>query len=296
MAIGDEQAGADQAEPEDHGASVRAAARWLVSSYAALAALLVAGIQLNGVTEITSTGRLVIALIAVLAALLATSAVIVLASRVLIAPALTWNDLIRRETVEMTKKPRTASAILDETPPEPDPLLTELRWFTQIQPVRFTSPRDLREKLSAAREDLSSNPSEALREQVLQYEQAAQACLRQANAWWSRQLYEKLITLLKWSSTVIAVCILAFLWASRPPDEPAKVTKPFPVKVYLTGPKSAVIAAKLDTACVQQVLSGWAVDGEVKEPEVVTQPRGGCPASHFTVSDELGVAVPVAPK
>ncbi|MEU6889521.1 hypothetical protein ABZ918_30805 [Streptomyces viridosporus] len=296
MAIYEQQTGADQVQQEDHGASVRGAARWLVTSYAALAALLVAGIQLKDVSSITSEWRLAVALLAVLIALLATSTVIVAASRVLIAPALTWNDLVRRETKEMTGRPTTPAAILDETPPKQDPLLTELKWFTQIQPVQFTSPRDLREKLSAAREDLSNNPSDGLREQVLQYEQAAQACLQQANAWWSRQLYERLITLLKWSSTVIAVCILVFLWASRPPEEPAKVSKPFPVTVYLQGSTAAITAAKLDAACVRQVLSGWAVDGKINEPEVVTQPRGACPASRFTVSDELGVAVPAAAK
>ncbi|WP_369218167.1 hypothetical protein [Streptomyces flavofungini] len=296
MAISEQQPGPDQAQPEEHGASVRAAARWLVTSYAALAALLVAGIQLKDVASVTPDWQLATALLAVLVALLATSTVIVSASRVLIAPALTWNDLVRRETSEMTRRPATPAEILDETPPKQDPLLAELKWFTQIQPVQFTSPRDLREKLSAARADLDSNPSDGLREQVLQYEQAAQACLQQANAWQSRQLYEKLITLLKRSSTVIAVCILIFLWASRPPEQPPKVTKPFPVTIYVQGSKAAITAAKLDAACARQELKGWAVNGDINAPEVVTEPKGACPASRFTVSEELGIAVPIKAK
>ncbi|MFF3208429.1 hypothetical protein [Streptomyces sp. NPDC002962] len=291
-----EPSAADQVQPEEHGASVRAAAQWLVTSYAALAALLVAGIQLKDVSGITSFWGLVFAFGSVLIALLATGSVIICASRVLIAPALTWNDLVRRETEEGTSRPTTQAELLSEDPPRRDPLLAELRAFTQIQPVQFNSPRDLRQKLNEAREDLASNLSDERRDHVAQLEEAAQACLQQANAWQSRQLYERLIAVLRRSGFVITVCILIFLLASRPEDEPAKVSKPFPVKVYLQASKAALAEAKLSLACRGQVLSGWAVEGELKAPEVVTQPKGTCPASRFTVSDELGIAIPVQTK
>ncbi|CAM5536144.1 hypothetical protein SALBM135S_05515 [Streptomyces alboniger] len=95
---------------------------------------------------------------------------------------------------------------------------------------------------------------------------------------------------------MIAVCVLVFLWASRPPEQPAKVGKPFPVEIHVLGNEAAVAAAELKPGCARQVLTGWAVDGDINAPEVVTEPRGTCPASRFTVSKELGIALPTPPK
>ncbi|MFC8841088.1 hypothetical protein ACFT8Q_13390 [Streptomyces griseoincarnatus] len=291
MTVG-EVSPAEQQEPEDHGVSIRVAARWLVTSFAAVGAVLVAGIQLQNVTHITSPWFLVAALLSVLVALLATGTVIVRASQVLVAPALTWSDLVRRESLLLIARQQASPAQhLSGEVPE-DPLLAKLAEITQMQPAQFTSPRDLREKLTGARKDLEASPSDGLREQVAQLEELAQSCLRYANAWQSQQMYLRLIKMLKRAGTLIVVCFVTFLWASKPSDEPPKVTKPFPVQVYVKDSRKALKSAGLDRACSGLILRGSAVGGEMDAPQVVTRPAGRCPASSFTVSDELGIAVP----
>lgn len=293
MAVG-EVPPVEQREPEDRGVSIRAAARWMVTSSAAVGAVLVASVQFNSVMQITSGWVLVTALLSVLIALLATGTVIVRASQVLIAPALTWSDLVDRESVLLIARRQTSAAQhLSGDVPE-DALLAKLADFTRMQPVPFTSPRDLREKLTLARQDLAASPSDGLREQVAQLEELAQSCLRYANDWQSQQMYLRLITVLKRAGTVFAVCFVAFLWASKPPEEPPKVTKPFPVQVYLKDARKVLEAAGLDPACSGMTLRGSAVGGEMGAPRVVTRPAGRCPAGSFTVSEELGIAVPVA--
>ncbi|MCM1943498.1 hypothetical protein NC239_35460 [Streptomyces sp. G3] len=288
-----EVAPAEQQELDGHGASVRSAAQWLVTSFAAVGALLVAGIQLQNVTQITTWWKLSLTLLSVVVALLATGSVIVSASRVLIAPVLTWDDLVRRETKQLiASQQATAAQHLEGLPG--DPLLLELAAATQMQPVPFTSPRSLREELAGAREDVRTAASEDLQGRVLQLEELAQLCLRYANAWQSRQLYLRLIKVLKGAGTLIVVCIAVFLWASKPADEPLKVTKPFPVQVFLTDSQRALKAAGVDEACAGMTLQGSAVDGDASAPEVATKPAGKCPASRFALTDPLGVAVPVA--
>ncbi|MEU9530634.1 MULTISPECIES: hypothetical protein [Streptomyces] len=266
----------------------------MVTSFAAIGAVLVASIQIQTVMQVTSQAHLLVALSAALMALLATGWVIVYASRVLIAPSLTWSDLITRETRLMISDRQVTPLQRLTTGGLSDPLLAELAASTQMQPIQVNSPRDLREQLLAARKDLAAHPSEGLREQVAQLEAVADVCLRQANAWLSRQLYGRLTKVLALAGTVICLSLAGFMWASHPPEEPPKVTKPFPVQVFLSGSAAKLKAAGLKTACFNMVLKGSAVGGDLSQPEVTTLPQGLCAAGHFEVTEELGVAVPVS--
>ncbi|MEV7252595.1 hypothetical protein [Streptomyces cyaneofuscatus] len=253
-----------------------------------------ASIQIQAVTQVTSGGHLAVAVLAALTALVATGYVIVYASQVLIAPSLTWSDLVTRETRQMIASRQLTPFQQLTRVGQSDPLLAELAASTQMQPVQLNSPRELREQLLAARRDLAANPSDGLREQVAQLEAVAEVCLRDANAWQSRQLYGRLTSVLVIAGTAICLSLAGFMWASRPPEEPPKVTKPFPVQVFLAGSAQKLKAAGLKSACFGMVLKGSAVGGDLSQPEVTTLPQGQCSAGRFKVTEEIGVAVPVA--
>ncbi|MGW7278863.1 hypothetical protein ACWGIV_11265 [Streptomyces sp. NPDC054844] len=292
MVLNQPQAGEPQpVSDQDHGTSIRAAARWLISAFAAIGALLVAGLQLQSVGTITEPLRLTIALGTVFLALLATGWVIIYASRVLIAPAMTWDDLVDRETSALTVRVQASSVHAIGSHTDADELLSELVAATQMRPAPLTSPRELRRELRTARQTLAQSETDRNRERVQVMEATAAACLNHSNSWQSRCRYKSLIKVLIPAGCLIALCVVGFAWASSPTDEPPKVTKPLPVQVYLQGAAKELKAAGLQASCAGMALEGTAVSGPLNEPEVSTEPRPGCAAARFIVTPSLGIAV-----
>ncbi|MFI5687642.1 hypothetical protein [Streptomyces sp. NPDC051636] len=279
---------------EDHGTSVRSAARWMVSAFAAIGTLLVAGLQLQAVTKVEDGNYLSVALGAAVVALIATGFLIVQASRVLIAPALNWGDLCEREVKAQIAQAQASTIQAAGPSTDADDLLRELVANTQNLPAPLTYPTELRKELRIARQGLKQSPGDtALSERIQELEETADLCIRLANAWQSRTLYQQLTRNLMSAGLLIAACLAVFVWASNPPEEPPKITRPTPVRVYINGSALQLRSAGIDEACAQETLRGTAVDGDLSNPQVVTAPKNGCPAQHFTVTGEIGVAVPV---
>ncbi|MFD9885885.1 hypothetical protein ACFWZT_31020 [Streptomyces alboflavus] len=277
---------------EDHGSSVRAAARWMITAFAAIGALLVAGLQLQALGEIEDDRWLAAALASALLALVATGSVIVFASYVLVAPSLTWDDLIRRETTAMIALAQASGVQAPSAATDLDDLLRELVAATEMRAAPLASPRDLRQDLAAARQALAQNPSDDARQvRVQQIEETAAVCLHHANAWQSRYRYKILIRVLIPAGLLIAGCVVIFAWASHPPDKAPKVTKPISVSVYLLEQPEEGARSEITASCAGKRLEGTAVAGTLSEPEVVTKPQPGCPAQRFTVTSSLGVAI-----
>ncbi|WP_236244207.1 hypothetical protein [Streptomyces sp. CC210A] len=274
---------------------MRAAARWLVSAFAAVAAVLVAGLQLRSVGTLDSSqpGRLVLALGSAGVALLVTGLIIVKASYVLISPTLTWYDLVARETKALVKQAASPPVVAAGSHLRFDPLLTELEHANEMHPVPFTGPRDLRRALRSAREAVAATPSDENRAKLQQLEQMTDALLQRANAWQSMQLHRSLTKVLIPSGILLAASVVAFAWAVTPENKGAPaVTKPIQVQVYLKNVPQALKKAGLESTCAKGPLDGTAVGGTLSSPEVSTRRAPGCAAAKFVVTSEIGVAVP----
>lgn len=281
------------ADPQGHGASVRAAARWLISAFAAIGAILIAGLQVRAVGTLGTDQpwRLTLALVTVCIALLAVGLVIVKASTVLIEPAITWNDLVYRETQALQKQIEGSALAAAGNHLRFDELLTTLEHGGELQAVPFTGPRDLRQSLREARR--VQDPSEAQhRDRIRQLEQAANNYLMYANDWRSAQLYDGLKRVLVPAGVVLALCVVGFSWAVTPetPTTP-QVTTPVAVEVYVKD-TPALKDAGLNQECANKQLKGFAVGRTLSEPEVVTHRAGKCSAHRFIVFPNIGVAVP----
>ncbi|MGK5630641.1 hypothetical protein [Streptomyces sp. URMC 123] len=287
------------AQPEDPGTSIRAAARWLTTAFAAVGAVLAAGLQLGSLGGLSEEApwRLLVALAAVLLALLGVGWVIVQAAHVLITPDLTWTDLFVNHEIPAYERRGRAQPLLraGRSHLAFDDLLSQLRTASALEPVPFEGTAALRGRLARARERAAADPEDPVAERaVAELEEAVALCLTRANAWQSRRLYRSLIRTLLIGGTLTAGCLVLFAWATNPPPDPSpRVTKPVAVRVHVTAEPKILAEMGLGTDCRERTLQGFAIGGRLDEPLVAVAPTGACTAARLKVTPRIGTAVPL---
>lgn len=292
-------------------AQMHSTAKWVLSAAAGLAALLIAGLRLVDVRNIMSPPidaddwPALVAVLSVGAAVAGTVRVINRARRLFTVTYAGFDQLID----EMVAADRRAVA--DRGSPGPD---TPPAWKTdpQLQGVveatrthllpAANDPEDaynLRDELAealrarrleVASRSLSFTSRTELREDLDRLDASIAAALLAADEVRVKEAFDNLMTTLNRAIAGITAAVIVFVAVTAlAPTRPPEVTQPTPVVVYERPHPGQ--------RCQVLVRNGVAIDGTFEEPVVVVGEQAGCSAQQFTVTKEVGVAVPVtAPK
>jgi hypothetical protein len=283
--------------------NLRDTVKWMIASASAVAAVLVAGLQVKHLGDLADSSplRLVGAAASALVALLLALAVVAAAVRVLAVPRLSVRDLSAREV-----KAGGMHTYRERLEPLRDRLIQSLleqrtyllgrhesitefyreyvailhaqqqltRGETALLGTRQFTPGSLED-----RTDLH-----ALCRQVQQdaerLESAAQLSLGQMK-------FQRLADWLSWGGVLFAIAVLTFAWLSNMPENSSAITRPVPVQIHVRN----AAEAGLPRGCRTSELRGIAVGGTFLQPDVITEAAPGCAS---TVIDR-GAGVVVLP-
>ncbi|GAB1695133.1 hypothetical protein [Krasilnikovia sp. M28-CT-15] len=277
----------------DETATIRAAAQWLVVAAGAVGAVLVAGLQLGAIGALVKRWPLlVIATIAFVAALAVVGWIIRTASAVLVIRRVTLNDLLRARTAQQARETGiTLASEPDEEMLRIDLDISSNRW---LLPPPHQSLSALYGAYRAAVDDaLKGDAKGVAREAMLRPYLVEIASFARTEL--ARARYQDLSAgITGWRGWILIVSIIAFAVAVGlpKPDEPPHISGPVATTVVLTGLPQKLHAAGLDESCAGVTLIGTAVDGTLTEPVVVTQRTPTCQAARFTVTKDIGLAIP----
>jgi hypothetical protein len=244
-------------------------AKYLVGIFAAIGGLLIAGTQLSSLGKLSWDDHAARLLVAVAALALSVLAVVVIVGRAV--------SILR--PIEMT---------LEDVIADPERLAAANRRTWLFSGLDNVTDVGLLPRLSRA------DVSEA-RQQVVQAvisDVVIDASYREA----SRRFDKAAKPMLAWA--VVGACAIAlFAWAANPPDGEAKdkpLVKPTPQRVTftLTDAGRQTLSDALGATCVSGPIAALAIGGTSEAPLVVTLPQGGCKPVQFTLSSDLGVALP----
>jgi len=263
---------------------IQEATKWVMGSFAAIGAVLVGGLQISAIGTLGFDEPLSIGLAfgTMTVALLAVGLVLARAAHVLIPPLVTLSDLVGRELQARSRTPEADEFWAS------DPLL---HWISRerrsLLKSGATGPHDLYEKLK--------NAQTAEGGQAEPFERDAKRLTDFAGLRITQDRYRRLVSSLLGGGAVVAACIVVFSWAvnSIEDRQEARITQPLEVRVVLTGTAESLPTAELPPPCERRELTGIAVAGELREPEVVIPPTSLCPAMRFTVTRDIGIAIPV---
>jgi hypothetical protein len=319
--------GGTTAVPDDS-APVRTAAQWLVVAAGAVGAAMVAGLQLSDVGKLAGNPvQLAFAAMMFVAALTVVGRVIARASAVLVIRRITVSDLRAAETAEQVRGTgiKLVSEAARDSPPR-DPVTWIPRQFDKLK-HRFQQPRVSRESLThlqpilgqirANREWLfvteemtASELSEAYLQAVHEARNGDPAATALAadlerrlatlcsfvRAELTRTAYRRLSTTITgWHGWLFTGALALFaLTLSWPITEAPAVKSPYRLDIVLTGSAADLHDAGLPPGCRPSTrLTAVALAGTTTEPLVVTDAQGSCPAARFTVTDDVGVPLPL---
>lgn len=283
--------------------ALRDTTKWILAVFAGLASVLLAGLRFGDVGGVEPwTGRFYLAAGATAAALAAVGCILWQAALLLSGRYETLRQLV--ETVERTE---TENPSVDAM--YTNPLIGAIEDEQQyVYQGTAANLRDLFEQLRESNEYLlrarapgsNTNAAElrAHQERRLVLSDTAARVVDYAEHWVTKRRFQLLMRTMLGGGAVVATGI--FLFAMAVSDRQATVpvkTGPVPVRIFFTEAGKGWMDGKAH--CRPSVLNGVAVGGTLTKPEVVI-PEGAalgtatCSASRFTLSRDLGVAVPMA--
>jgi hypothetical protein len=133
---------------------------------------------------------------------------------------------------------------------------------------------------------------ELLKASIAELSQAADRVIDFADYWVTREDFKRLLRTLFIAGGIIAASVLIFAVAVNQ-EQAMPITQPLSVEIYLTDKGQKIVKEKLN--CDTTTLSGQAVAGDLREPEVVLPETGACKAGRLEVKADLGVVVPRIP-
>jgi hypothetical protein len=285
---------------------VRTAAQWLVAAAGAVGAALIAGLGLGNVGKLADTPLLLgAALIAFLTAMVIVSITIRRASHVLVISRTTISDLLREE-FRRRAQARPGGQIEVTEPLDPDMpwLLDQISENREWLLPDHASTGDLYAAYDEARRRAGPTPAMASpgsAEVAELYRKLTTVC-NFARSELTRRAYQRLShTITGWPGGIFTAAVVAFAVAvSWPVSKPPAVTTTYRLDVLLTGTPAALRKAGVPAGCRAGTrLTGVALDGDLAEPVVVTEPGppegagpGRCPAARFTVTRDVGIPIP----
>jgi hypothetical protein len=241
-------------------------AKYLITIFAGVGALLVAGTQLASIGELSledEPGRVVAVAFGLAAAVGAVAAIVALTLRVL-------------GPVEMS---------FDEVVGE-----AELRAAIEARPWLLGgagSLEEVRDNLATtALSDVDRETWFGVANDVVAYAAYLRTRTRFERTWWP----------LLGAAIIGVLGITVFTWGANPPEDRASspVVEPVPVLVRISltaAGREALGDALGGDACTSSRIAALAIGGTPAEPKVVTLPRGACKAAQFPLPPHWGAAI-----
>jgi hypothetical protein len=289
--------------------SLQSAARWLVAASAAVAATLLAGVQITALRDLANQGPvpLYTAGAAGALAVLAVGTIVVMATRVLVAPGWTLNTLGHRELEAGPTqwKPTWLRTGLESQRgvlvPGGELKLSELYRQQHALATANFDLHDQGEIQLPANLTHSAGGTEIYRasstEDVARLQRrldnvlvAATRVANAANLITTRRRYRHLIRTLPWSGVVLVVGITAFVLATSSTAPP--ISTPIPVEIRFSDDPAAIKDAGLPPECRGLTLDAVAIGGTLEEPSVVSTSNDGCLLQNQQITPDSGIAVP----
>jgi hypothetical protein len=270
--------------------NLRDTVKWMIAAASAVAAVLVAGLQIRHLGDLTASSplRLAGAATSALVALSLALAVVAAAVRVLAVPRLSVRDLSARE------RKAGVPASQERLEPLKDKLVQRLLERRTYLLGRHESINDFyREyvKIQGAQQQLNGGEISqygnrtfdpdtiedriALASLVHQAQRDAERLETAAQLSLAEMRFQRLADRFTPGGVLFAAAVLAFAWLTSTPQNSLEVTKPTPVLLYI---KDAAEAG-LSPDCHIAELHGIAVGGTFLQPDVVTQATPDCASS-----------------
>lgn len=293
--------------------SLQSAARWLVTASAAVAAVLLAGVQITALRTLAGQSSAVIGVAAAAGAVavIAVGSIVVLAARVLGAPGWTLNKLshLQLKAPENQWKPAWLRDALEAQRgvlvPGGDLDLSAL--YTQQHKLATANFKLHEHGEVQLPTDLThpTGPSETYRADVPEHTARLQrrldnvtaAAARVANAAnliTARRRYQHLVRTLPWSGLLLTIGVITFVLTTTPSSPP--VSTPLPVQIQFSKDRTAITEAGLPPHCAGLTLDAVAIGGSLAEPSVVSTSDAQCLLQQQAITPELGIVVPVETK
>lgn len=263
---------------------LRATAKWILTSFAAVGAILVAGLQLASLGKLTGDvpdARIAAALAGIAAAALGVGIAIWFTSNVL-APFL--NSFRRAE-----EEPEAAARVLADR---------ELVGVTYAELKTRIKQADaaLANVADKGLDDPAYQAAWRLRDEWEKSKGLALTAIGSELLW---RRYERARMAVIWAIALITIGVVAFAWGANPPEDekekPPVALGQAPLLLDLTLTAAGVDALKKARGCATSDLQVLSIAGTPAEREVVTVPAGRCKAVRFVLTPELGTAVAAAP-
>jgi hypothetical protein len=265
---------------------IRETAKWLIASFAAVGAVLVAGTQLSNLGSLpVGEARFWIAVAGVVVALTAVVVAIAVVSGVLVVEPSNMKDLAEkpddatqklRDVLEADRSIVSTGSLATLSTSFVDAL--ERRDSAYAAWRRAPDDEDLGRKAQIAQDYAALESAQV--QQVL----AVANLLRVSNAFKGAKFW------LLGTTIAAAAGITAFAAAANPPRtvDPVGVTTGNTVTVELTALGRSVLRARAGDTCAPATVRAIALAVSGAGVEVVTLPRRSCPAHRFTVQKGLG--------
>jgi len=254
----------------------RDVAKWLITVFAALGGVLVAGSQLTAIGSLDleeDRWRLLIALAGLALALAMAVVIVSSALRVLEPLPLFLKDVVG----------------------DPE-LAEELDRRPERLPFGSTSVADLDDKLGTALGSpaLSEPEKDGWREEARRF-------IGQARVVKVRSRFRRAWRRMAWAGPLATIGIVAFAYAANPPESPpddgasapAVLPPPAPVRLHLTPNGRTALGSALGRGCVRAPVPALVIGGDLRHPRVVVLPEQGCRPAQLVLSPSLGVALAV---
>jgi hypothetical protein len=307
--------------------TIRETTKWLTGAFAAIGAVLVAGLQIAKLGQLELSGvRIVVALLGLTVALAGVARVILKASDVLTVRYASFKEISQEQWREELKErgiategaPMLSSELLDwieasieqawpsltrdlSNKPEDRSARQLLDDLSETQQQTYRGLLSLEEELrkhTDAKRPPNPDGSEAdvtlrfqlLRERTRRLDRSVDLILAFANDCIARRQFVRFRQTCLWAGSAVALGAVLLAGALNPPSAPAATAQgPRPVTVYLWDNE---LRARLGPTCGQTPIRAVAIGGSLKEPLVVIDPSSGCTARRLTITHERGVALP----
>jgi hypothetical protein len=270
--------------------TIRSTAKWLVTAFAGVGGVLIAGIPLTGLGKLQA-GRLTVAIIAIAAALAAIAFIIPRVSQVFTAKYITLADLTFQSFPKGTGKvgqwlvTRRLEPIMSAVDKSRD----------ELYGAEASDLADLNEKITQVNEVLRAGPRGRQPASLLDRSSLAAAAERVvafANYEDVRRTFRSVYRPMAIAAAIVAAGVVVFAYVVGSTSMTIEVTTPSPVLLSLN-PSLSYWPRILGPNCDISRVDAVAISGDFFEPEVITSGTRGCKVARFKMTPTTGLAVPV---